>query len=73
MEAHGRQLSAELEPLRDADAARVLGVSPATLPAWRCRGQGPRYLKIGGRVVYLLPDLLAWRDAQAVDPRAAVR
>ena len=27
-------------------------VSPRTLEQWRWRGVGPRYLKIGGRVIY---------------------
>ena len=27
-------------------------ISPRTLEQWRWRGVGPRYLKIGGRVIY---------------------
>ena len=27
-------------------------ISPRTLEQWRWQGRGPRYLKIGGRVVY---------------------
>ena len=33
------------------------GLSPRTLEQWRWRGVGPRYLKLGGRVVYRLEDV----------------
>jgi hypothetical protein len=29
-------------------------VKPTTLASWRSKGVGPRYLKLGGRVVYPL-------------------
>jgi hypothetical protein len=32
-------------------------ISPRTLEQWRWQGRGPRYLKIGGRVVYRLTDI----------------
>jgi hypothetical protein len=35
-------------------------VSPRTLEQWRWRGTGPRYLKIGGRVIYRLADVEAF-------------
>ena len=31
-------------------------ISPRTLEQWRWQGRGPRYLKIGGRVVYRIED-----------------
>ena len=36
--------------------------SPATLQRWRSVGIGPRYLKVGVRVLYRLDDLLAYED-----------
>lgn len=33
--------------LNDQDAATQLGVSPATLRSWRCRGIGPNFIKMG--------------------------
>jgi hypothetical protein len=33
--------------LNDVVAAEVLGVSPATMRSWRCRGIGPKYVKDG--------------------------
>ena len=34
--------------------------SPRTLEQWRWRGIGPRYLKLGGRVIYRLSDVEAF-------------
>ncbi len=33
------------------------GISHRTLERWRWLGEGPPYLKIGGRVVYRLEDI----------------
>ncbi len=38
-------------------------LSPRTLEQWRWQGKGPRYLKIGGRVVYRLSDIEAFESA----------
>ncbi|MBC18549.1 MAG: DNA-binding protein [Desulfovibrio sp.] len=40
-------------------AAQYLGgvITPGTLEVWRCYGKGPRYAKLGRRVVYLQADL----------------
>lgn len=40
-------------------AARWL-MSPRTLQQWRWKGEGPRYLKIGGRVIYPLDAVKAY-------------
>lgn len=39
------------------DVAALLKVSPSTLEYWRCRGGGPRYLKIGKLARYLESDV----------------
>jgi hypothetical protein len=36
----------------ESQAANLLGVSVRTLQAWRVRGGGPRYIKIGRAVRY---------------------
>jgi hypothetical protein len=42
------EAASEDEPLlTDAEAAGWLGVSPATLRSWRCRGIGPNFIKLG--------------------------
>ena len=46
--------------LRTQEAARLLGLSERTLEKHRTYGTGPRYSKIGGRVVYAVTDLQAW-------------
>ena len=48
--------------LRTAEAGRYLGLSGRTLEKHRTYGTGPRYRKIGGRVIYALGDLQAWAD-----------
>ena len=48
--------------LRTPEAGRHLGLSGRTLEKHRTYGTGPRYSKIGGRVVYRVEDLQAWVD-----------
>ena len=38
-------------------------MSPRTLEQWRYRGFGPRFLKIGGRVLYRLTDVETFETA----------
>jgi predicted DNA-binding transcriptional regulator AlpA len=51
--------------LRTPEAARFLGLSGRTLEKHRTYGTGPKYRKIGGRVVYALEELRAWADLGA--------
>jgi len=53
---------ADLPPryLRTPEAARMVGLSIRTLEKHRIYGTGPRYSKLGGRVVYSVEDLQAW-------------
>lgn len=51
--------------LRTPEAAAYLGLSKSTLEKRRLTGDGPRYTKLGPKVVsYLLEDLDAWADAR---------
>ena len=51
--------------LRDeAEAATLLGLKKQTMAAWRHRGCGPRYVKIGKLVRYRLSDLTAYVDSR---------
>lgn len=34
--------------LNDKQAAMLLGLAPATLRSWRCRGIGPSFIKFAG-------------------------
>jgi predicted DNA-binding transcriptional regulator AlpA len=48
--------------VRTDEAARLLGLSRRTLEKHRTYSTGPRYLKLGGRVVYKVDDLKAWSE-----------
>ena len=39
-------------------------ISPRTLERWRWAGEGPRFIKIGGRVVYRIADIEAFEQQQ---------
>ena len=42
------------------DLAEKFGVSEAALAQWRYRGTGPKFLKLGRRVMYRAVDVEAW-------------
>ncbi len=65
LENNSHQDSDELVP--DATAAKILGISKGTLPVWRHKGKGPRYVKIGSSVRYRYGDLLAYIDQHSVE------
>ena len=52
--------SEQLELLDVEHAASFLGLSPSTLAKWRVTGGGPRFVKLGRRVAYVLTDLITW-------------
>jgi len=56
--------------LTEREVADLLGLSVATLRAWRHRGQGPRFLRLGRAVRYLPADLEDFVRASAVDAHA---
>jgi excisionase family DNA binding protein len=54
-------------------AAALVGISPWTLRKWRSKGQGPRFVRLGGAmgtVRYRRKDLDAYLEASVVDPSA---
>jgi excisionase family DNA binding protein len=40
--------------------AEWLALTRNTLEKWRVRGEGPPFVKVGGRVRYRRSDVLAW-------------
>jgi hypothetical protein len=56
------------ERLGQNDLARRWNISPRTLERWRWLNQGPRYLKLGGRVAYRLEDVEAFEVEQLRGP-----
>ena len=64
------QMSETTRALTEREVADLLGLSVATLRAWRHRGKGPRFLRLGRSVRYLPADVADFVRASAVDTRA---
>ena len=71
---HSRSEKASATPaaqplMNEHQAAALLGVAVKTLRNWRCRGDGPKFVKLGGgrMVRYRESDLTAFieRDVRA--------
>lgn len=60
-----------IKHLNQIELSRRWSISPRTLERWRWLGQGPRYLKIGGRVVYRLEEIEAFETQQTRASTAA--
>jgi excisionase family DNA binding protein len=56
--------------LTETQVAEQLGLSVATLRAWRHRGRGPRFLRFGRAVRCFQSDLNDFVRASAVDMRS---
>jgi hypothetical protein len=54
--------------LPERDAAKELRQSLRTLRAWRERGVGPGWLKIGRRVFYGRGTIMSWVQSQERQP-----
>lgn len=46
--------------LTQKELARRWAISHRTLERWRWTGEGPDYLKLGGRVIYRVEDITAF-------------
>ena len=55
--------------LNTIEAAGYIGLKAGTLEVWRSQGKGPRYVKLGRRVVYETKDLDAFAASRAVETR----
>lgn len=56
---------------REREAAQALAVSPRTLQAWRRRGVGPPFVRLGRAVRYDAAALERWIAARQVTPGAS--
>lgn len=55
----------DTSPLLDGvQAARMLGLHRRTLENWRCRGEGPVFLRVGRAIRYRPSDVNAWLDGR---------
>ena len=57
--------------MTEQEVARRLGLSVATLRAWRLRRRGPRYVRFGRAVRYLASDIERFVQTSAVDHGSA--
>lgn len=67
MDQQDRSQNHKLIPLTTDEAAALLGLQTQTLHNWRHMRKGPRYHKLGRRVVYLLTDLEIFMESCAVN------
>ena len=58
-----RVMSVALVHINQCQLAERWRMSPRTLERWRWLGQGPIFLKLGGRVVYRLEDIESYEDS----------
>lgn len=54
--------------LKERDAARVLTISTRTLQAWRTRGVGPAFVRIGRAVRYRLSAMMEFMNSNTHQP-----
>lgn len=57
--------------LNQIELAARWAISHRTLERWRWTGEGPRFIKLGGRVVYRLEDIEAYEAEQIRQSTAA--
>ena len=58
---------------REREAAAYLRLKPNTLAQYRCKGTGPNFAKLGGRIVYAQEEIDRWILTCTVRPAAAYR
>jgi hypothetical protein len=64
--SRGRTSALSLHHLNQVELARRWRITHRTLERWRWLGQGPTYLKLGGRVAYKLADIEDFEAARAI-------
>ena len=70
---HAEDPSEAMGVLLDTRAvATWLGLSASTLNEWRCRGEGPPFIKLGGgrmsHVRYVVGDVIGWLQERSAGP-----
>lgn len=62
--ARGHTLRGFDERVHEPVAADLLGYSSETLRGWRQSGDGPKHVRVRGRISYRLADLAEWLAAE---------
>jgi predicted site-specific integrase-resolvase len=65
------QLSMSTKHLNQRELAERWNISQRTLERWRWVGDGPQFLKLGGRVVYRVEDVERYEAEQLRDSTTA--
>lgn len=50
--------------LNEIQLSELIQIKPSTLRKWRWEGKGPKFIKIGHRVMYSMLDITSYIDAQ---------
>lgn len=53
-----------IDSFKPAELAEEIDVSVGTLARWRGQGQGPRFVRIAGRIHYMRTDVVNWVQSQ---------
>ena len=68
MRHKGGQMNNKQDLVLTAEAARQLRVSVTGLRKWRREGTGPRYVRLGGRLIrYRQTDIAQWVEGNIVE------
>ena len=57
---------ASVELLNESSVAKRLHCEVKTLQAWRCRGGGPPFIRVGRLIRYCPDDVRAWIESRRV-------
>ena len=57
-----------VELMNAREAAAKLGIHPSTLARWRSEGTGPKYVRMGARLMYRESAIEQWITKCTVDP-----
>ena len=63
-------MTPHLTPIQLSERLRI---TPGALAAWRVKGRGPMFLKVGRRVLYPVPAVEVWEKANTFNNTAAAR
>lgn len=70
-DARPRPLEHQFRHFTQTDLARRWRISPRTLERWRWERKGPPWLRVGGRVLYRIEDVLAYERNALERPELA--
>ena len=62
-----------MQLLTPKQTSEALNLSVKSLATWRCKGLGPTFVKVGGRVLYPKSHLLTWLASQEANSTGQAR